>query len=117
MARKVKKKTKGKKQPSVKVLNFQSILLREARKFALLVCVFAIPVYVYVLTLPEEKRLIFLELELKRVKNDELVAIEANDRITREISAYKSNPEYLEIIARDHLNYYKEGETIIRIDR
>ena len=108
---------RAKKQPNAKALNFQSMLIREARKLALLGCVCGLPVYIYVMTIPEQKKLKTLEARLQEVEKKEQLAIEANDRITREISAYRSNPEYLEIIARDHLNYYKEGETIIRIDR
>lgn len=119
MARKKKKqvKKKARKQPSLKVLNFQSMLLREAKKLALLIFVCGIPLYLFVLTIPEKKRLKALEARLEEAYEEEKLAMEANDRITREISAYRSNPEYLEIIARDHLNYYKEGETVIRIER
>lgn len=108
---------KQKTQPSAKRLKIESVLIREARKFALLACVLALPVCLYVITIPEQKKLQLLEAELREANKTEQLALEANDRITREISAYKTNPEYLEIIARDHLNYYKEGETIIRIDR
>ena len=58
---------------------------------------------------------------LNQKYKDAVVAVgvseQANDRIKREITAFKSNPDYLEIIARDHLNLCKEGETIIRILR
>ena len=120
MPRRKNKKHQGKprnKQPSLKLLNLQSLLLRESKKLALLIFVSGLPLYVYVITIPEQKRLDALRLRLSESQKEEQLAMEANDRITREISAYRSNPEYLEIIARDHLNYFKEGETIIRIER
>ena len=118
MARRVNQKAvKKKKKPTAEVLSLQSTALREARKLALLILCCGLPAYLYVLSVPEKKKLDELEAELKNVKREEKVALQANDRISREISAYKSNPEYLEIIARDHLNLYKEGERVIRIER
>ena len=111
------KKGKKKKQPSVKTLGIQSTILRECRKFALLAFMCGFPIYVYVITIPEQRKLKQLEAKLSEAVKQEQLALEANDRIKREISAYRTNTEYLEIIARDHLNYYKEGETIIRIER
>jgi len=108
---------KAKKLPSSKTLNMQSMILRESRKLAFLICLCGLPIYLYILTIPEEKKLIELEEKLTKAEQREQTAIEENDRVTREINAYKSDPEYLEIIARDHLNYYKDGETVIRIKR
>jgi len=106
-----------KPKPSARAVTIQGVIIREARKFALLVLCCAIPAYVYVLSLPEGAKLQELKQRLVDAEISEKVSDQANDRIKREITAFKSNPDYLEIIARDHLNLYKEGETVVRIVR
>jgi len=115
---KINAKVKARKsKPSARAVTFQGVLIREARKFALLVLCCAIPAYVYVLSLPQEGKLEQLHQKLADAKVAQKVSEQANDRITREIKAFESNPDYLEIIARDHLNLCKKGETIVRIIR
>ncbi len=104
-------------QPCARVLALQSNFLRELKHIALLLCCCSLPIYVYVLTIPEEQRLITLTEKLKEVNHKEQYAVGENDRISREISAYRENPEYIELMARDYLNYYKKGETVIRLER
>lgn len=106
-----------KSKPSARVVTIQGALLREARKFALLVLCCAIPAYIYVLSLPEGAKLQELKQRLVSAEISEKVSDQANDRIKREITAFKSDPNYLEIIARDHLNLCKKGETVVRIVR
>jgi len=106
-----------KSAPSARVVSCQGKIIREAQKFALMILCLGIPAYIYILSMPEERKVDMLNQKYK----DAVVAVgvseQANDRIKREITAFKSNPDYLEIIARDHLNLCKEGETIIRILR
>ena len=111
------KMRRGKKAPSAQVVTLQGSLIREARKFALLVLCCAIPGYLYILSLPEAQKLDNLRESLVSAEVSKKVSEQKNDRIMREISAFKSNPEYLEIIARDHLDLCKQGETIVRILR
>ena len=116
-AKKNSRSTKKRIQPSLHLLNLQSALLRELRKIAVFACICGAPIYLYVITIPEQRKLETLQQTMSDAIIKEQLALEANDRIMREISAYRSNPDYLEIIARDHLNYYKQGEKIIRITR
>lgn len=51
------------------------------------------------------------------VKVQENHAIEQVDEKQREYSAIESDPEYLGLIARDRLNYYKPGEQVFRIEK
>lgn len=111
------KRRSSKKQPTLQTLTLQTVLIKESKKLALLILCVGAPLLIYIYTIPEEKKLTELEERLENAEKEERLALENNDRITREINAYRSNPEYLEIIARDHLNYYKEGETVIRIER
>ena len=54
-----------------------------------------------------EERL--LELQVKKRR-------ERVDRQTRELSWLKNDPSYVEIIARERLDFMKEGETIYRLE-
>jgi cell division protein FtsB len=57
------------------------------------------------------------ELALSVIVVKENAVIERKDAKQRELGAILYDPRYLEIIARDRLNYYKPGEHIFRIDR
>ena len=56
------------------------------------------------------------EAALSEVMEKEEVVIQRKDAKQRELSAIVNDPKYLEIIARDTLNYYKPGEQIFRIE-
>ena len=56
------------------------------------------------------------EAALSEVIEKEEVVIQRKDAKQRELSAIVNDPKYLEIIARDRLNYYKPGEQIFRIE-
>ena len=57
------------------------------------------------------------EAALSEVMAKEEAVIQHKDAKQRELSAIVNDPKYLEIIARDRLNYYKPGEQIFRIKR
>ena len=57
------------------------------------------------------------EAALSEVMEKEEAVIQHKDAKQRELSAIVNDPKYLEIIARDRLNYYKPGEQIFRIKR
>jgi cell division protein FtsB len=58
-----------------------------------------------------------MRADLAEVMERESSVIERKDAKERELSAIETDPAYLEIIARDRLNYYKPGEHIFRIER
>ncbi|MFK7910738.1 MAG: septum formation initiator family protein [Akkermansiaceae bacterium] len=55
--------------------------------------------------------------DLSDVVDQETAVIERKDAKERELHAIETDPSYLEIIARDRLNYYKPGEHVFRIKR
>ncbi len=57
------------------------------------------------------KHEVVLALESKR---DEAKA--KTDRLREKLELIKTNPEYLEIMARDQLHLQKDGETIVRFE-
>ncbi len=58
-----------------------------------------------------------MRADLAEVKEQEMQVLEREDAKKREYKAIETDPKYLEIIARDRLNYYKEGEFVFRIER
>ena len=57
------------------------------------------------------------EVALSVIVEKESAVIEKKDAKERELSAILHDPQYLELIARDRLNYYKPGERVFRIER
>ena len=51
------------------------------------------------------------------VLTQEAGSLEDVDEKAREYQAIETDPNYLGIIARDRLNYYKPGEYIFRLER
>lgn len=70
-----------------------------------------------VAALPHHRKLEKLRVDLAEVQTSELSAIDRKDAKERELRAIEQDPAYLELIARDRLNYYKPGENIFRIER
>ncbi|BDS05828.1 hypothetical protein NT6N_08680 [Oceaniferula spumae] len=70
-----------------------------------------------VAALPHHRKLEKLRQDLAEVQGVELSVIENKDAKERELRAIEEDPAYLELIARDRLNYYKPGEHIFRIER
>lgn len=70
-----------------------------------------------VAALPHQKELDQLRLDLDEVLANEEAVIERKDSKERELRAIEEDPSYLELIARDRLNYSKPGEHVFRIER
>lgn len=70
-----------------------------------------------VAALPHQRKLEKLRVDLAEARETEQSVIERKDAKERELRAIEKDPDYLEIIARDRLNYYKPGEHIFRIER
>ena len=58
-----------------------------------------------------------MRTDLADVLERESAVIDRKDAKERELNAIETDPSYLEIIARDRLNYYKPGEHVFRIER
>ncbi len=68
-------------------------------------------------TLQPYRKLGSMRSDLAEVHAQEMVVIERMDAKERELRAIEDDPKYLELIARDRLNYYKPGEHVFRIER
>ena len=68
------------------------------------------------LFLPQHKRLAQSRHELDQLEAQVAEQKTLLARQTREVSLLKTDPTYLETIARDRLDLMKEGETIFRLE-
>jgi len=58
-----------------------------------------------------------MRADLSEVVLQEVDVIGRKDAKERELRAIEEDPKYLELIARDRLNFYEPGERVFRIDR
>jgi cell division protein FtsB len=66
---------------------------------------------------PQREKLALLETRLKTEQLHEATVLAAKEDISAEFRAIRQDPAYLEIQARDRLDYYREGEKVLRIKR
>lgn len=86
-------------------------------RLALCVLVLTATVAFMVAALQPFRELTRLRAELSEVQSLEMAVIDRVDAKEREYRAIEGDSKYLELIARDRLNYYKEGEHVFRIKR
>jgi cell division protein FtsB len=58
-----------------------------------------------------------LQAKLQSTQEREQTALDIKEHREIELHALREDQAYLEIHARDRLNYYREGEKILRFDR
>lgn len=84
------------------------------RRVMLLACALAVGTVVVAMAMPEREVLNELEAQLAdTVKREQLIAAEKQDYET-ELRALREDPAFLELHARDRLDYYREGEKILK---
>ena len=66
--------------------------------------------------IPEIERQKALSRDIDRLERQRQVALENRDALRKKLRWLNDDREYLEIMARDRLDLYREGETILRID-
>ena len=116
MAAKARKKGKPRKKAG-KYLRARTDGLRLVNRLAFATLVLMGCVAIALLAMPQVRELRLLESELSQALARERETLARKDRRSRELTALKNDPEYLELIARDRLDLYKDGETPVRIIR
>ncbi len=84
---------------------------------AFLVFCLAIGFVILAAAFPQREKLALLETKLKAEQAREASIIAVKEDITSEYRAIRQDPAYLEIQGRDRLDYYREGEKVLRIKR
>ncbi len=91
--------------------------MRALNRWALAVLVFVGCAAVFASAVPQWRKLDAMEAELGRSREREELVMEQRDILTIEQRALREDPAYLELRARDRLDYYREGERVYRIQR
>jgi cell division protein FtsB len=66
---------------------------------------------------PQKRENDKLQAKLHRAQEREIATLEIKQHREIELHALREDQAYLEIHARDRLNYYREGEKVLRFDR
>jgi len=111
--------SKSRKKACSKVTRLQA-QTRVIRFFnGVILCLFGLSLgLVAVATaLPQKRKLKEKEMEYANIiaRESEVVALKQDKQAAYE--ALREDPEYLEILARDRLPLYRDGETIYRMER
>lgn len=82
----------------------------------LLFCL-AIGFVILAAAIPQRQKLAELEGRLKAEQAREAAVLAVKEDVNSELRAVREDQEYLEVQARDRLDYYREGEKVLRIKR
>ncbi len=66
---------------------------------------------------PQKRELEKLQAKLRSVQARETITLARKEHKEIQLHALREDPSYLEVEARDRLNYYREGERVLRFDR
>lgn len=66
---------------------------------------------------PQKRENDKLQAKLRRAQEREIATLEIKQHREIELHALREDQAYLEIHARDRLNYYREGEKVLRFER
>lgn len=90
----------------IRVIN-RSLYLVMAVAFGLVITSFAVP---------QKKKYEKLQAQLSATREREAETLTEKEHKRIELQALREDPVYLEVQARDRLNYFREGERVLRFD-
>ena len=84
------------------------------RRLMVMACGLAAGMLVVAMAMPQKRVLDDLELALEEASQREWVVLEEKRDYETELRALREDPEFLEIHARDRLDFHREGERILK---
>jgi hypothetical protein len=91
--------------------------IRGAGRLALIACCLSLGFVVVATAFPQRRTLDKLEAKLALVKAREQEVLAERDHRNIELRALREDPAFLEIHARDRLDYCRVGERVLRFKR
>lgn len=91
--------------------------IQGAGRIALLACCVALGFVVVATAFPQRRALMSLETKLQLAKDREREVAAEHEQRHIELRALREDPSFLEIQARDRLDYSREGERVLRFRR
>ena len=98
-------------------LEARSRVIQWAGKLALMACCVALGFVAVATAFPQRRTLEKLEANLKLAQERERMVVAERDTRRIELRALREDPAFLEIHARDRLDYFREGERVLRFRR
>lgn len=98
-------------------LEARARVIKGAGKLALIAFCLSLGFVVIASAVPQKRELDKLNAKLKLVKEQERVVNEEQEHRRIELRALREDPAYLEIHARDRLDYARDGERVLRFKR
>ena len=92
-------------------------MIRGAGRMVFIAFGVALGFVVLATAVPQRRELDKLEARLKEAKERENIANAEREQRRIELRALREDPAYLEIHARDRLDYCREGERVLRFRR
>ena len=91
--------------------------IQGASRIGFLMLCMAIGFVVVATAIPQRRELDKLEVKLKAAKEREKVVLSNREYHNIEHRALQEDPAFLEIHARDRLDYYRDGERVLKFKR
>lgn len=98
-------------------LEARTRVIQGAGKLALMACCLALGFVVVATAFPQRRELAKLEANLKAAQARERMIVAERDYWSIQLRALREDPAFLEIQARDRLDYFREGERVLRFRR
>jgi len=92
-------------------------VIQVANKLMLVAFCVALGFVVVATAFPQRRALQKLEANLKLAQERERIVLAERDYHRVELQALRDDPAFLEIYARDRLDYFREGERVLRFRR
>jgi hypothetical protein len=98
-------------------LEARTRMIRGAGRMVFIAFGVALGFVVLATAVPQRKELAKLEIRLEQAKDHERIINAEREQRRIELQALREDPAYLEIHARDRLDFCREGERILRFQR
>ena len=98
-------------------LEARTRVIQGAGKVALIACCLSLGFVVVATAFPQRRTLEKLEAKLELARQRERMVNAERDHRRIELRALREDPAFLEIQARDRLDYSREGERVLRFKR
>lgn len=98
-------------------LEARTRMIHGAGRFVFVCFGVALGFVVIATAVPQKKELSKLEDRLAQAQEREKIVLAQRDQRRIELRALREDPRYLEVHARDRLNYSQDGERVLRFRR
>jgi len=92
-------------------------VIKGTNKLLYLAAAVAFGLLIVATAFPQKREYDKIQVQLQDIQEREQEVLEIKGNREIELQALRQDQAYLEVQARDRLNYYREGEKVLRFDR